>query len=67
MGEEFTGTRLKTPRPGGRVRQRVSADSAVELARIGDLFGIGDDDDLTDEGAFHSGVEDEVGDVVARS
>src|SRR5271163_3384372 len=27
-----------------------------------DLFGVGDDDDLTDEGVFHGGVEEKVGD-----
>jgi hypothetical protein len=31
-----------------------------------DLFGVGDDDDLTDEGVFHGGVEEKVGDVCAR-
>jgi hypothetical protein len=31
-----------------------------------DLFGVGDDDDLTDEGVFHGGVQEKVGDVCAR-
>ena len=35
-------------------------------ACIGDLFGVGDDDGLTNEGVFHGGVEEEVGDVCAR-
>ena len=35
------------------------------LACIGDLFGVGDDDDLTDEGVFHGGVKEKIGDVCA--
>ena len=38
----------------------------VSWACIGDLFGVGDYGDLTDEGVFHGGVEEEVGDVCAR-
>ena len=38
----------------------------VSWACVGDLFGVGDYGDLTDEGVFHGGVEEEVGDVCAR-
>ena len=34
--------------------------------RWSDLFGVGDDDDLTDEGVFHRRVEEKVGDVCTR-
>jgi hypothetical protein len=37
----------------------------VFWACIGDLFGVGDDDDLTDEGVFHGGVKEKIGDVCA--
>lgn len=38
----------------------------VSWACVGDLFGVGDYGDLTDEGVFRGGVEEEVGDVCAR-
>jgi hypothetical protein len=38
----------------------------VSRACVGDLFGVGDYGDLTDEGVFHGGAEEEVGDVCAR-
>ena len=34
-------------------------------ACVGDLFGVGDYGDLSDEGVFRGGVEEEVGDVCA--
>jgi hypothetical protein len=50
----------RLPRPPGLTR-------LVDLAlQWSDLFGVGDDDDLTDEGIFHGGVEEKVGDVCAR-
>jgi hypothetical protein len=36
-----------------------------QMRGIGDLFGVGDDDDLTDEGVFHGGVKEKIGDVCA--
>jgi hypothetical protein len=38
----------------------------VSWACIGGLFGVGDYDDLADEGVFRGGAEEEVGDVCAR-
>jgi hypothetical protein len=37
-----------------------------DAASLSDLFGVGDDGDLTDERFFHGRVEEEVGDVCAR-
>jgi hypothetical protein len=37
----------------------------VSWACVGDLFGVGDYGDLADEGVFHGGAEEEVGDVRA--
>jgi hypothetical protein len=68
-GQRFSGHVEETWSP-----QRHPLKAPVEFRRnllLGrstwsDLFGVGDDDDLTDEGVFHGGVEEKVGDVCAR-
>jgi hypothetical protein len=38
----------------------------VSWACVGGLSGVGDYGDMTDEGVFHGGAQEEVGDVRAR-
>ena len=74
--QAFTGFGLGTRcdarlvrRPQDRARMTGAVMALVigaSRACIGDLFGIGDYDDLTDEGVFHGRAEEEVGDVCAR-
>lgn len=57
------------PAPQSGAPHDRSGDGAGDrclLARVGDLFGVGDYGDMTDEGFFHGGVEEEVSDVCAR-
>jgi hypothetical protein len=44
----------------------LTAARTHRMARVGDLFGVGDDDGPADEGVFHGGAEEEVSDVCAR-
>jgi transposase len=69
LSNPFTAAQRRTPRTRqctlnseGPVMALVSG---VFWACIGDLFGVGDDDDLTDEGVFHGGVKEKIGDVCA--
>ena len=49
-----------------KVPVKFRRDLLLGRSTWSDLFGVGDDDGLTDEGVFHGGVEEKVGDVCAR-
>lgn len=54
------------PHPGAPMTGAAMAlVIGVSWACVGDLFGVGDYGDLSDEGVFHGGMEEEVGDVCA--
>jgi hypothetical protein len=68
--ELFDGTLLgqltiKTA-PGPMTGGAMALVIGVSWACVGDLFGVGDYGDMTDEGVFHGGAEEEVSDVRAR-